>query len=46
MNLYAVGNAHIYEDHIEALEKQLENIPFDPPTVIFLKNMKILKIIL
>tara|TARA_B100001063_G_scaffold247357_1_gene293178 strand:- start:6097 stop:7026 length:930 start_codon:yes stop_codon:yes gene_type:complete len=36
--IHFIGNAHIYEDHIEALEKQLENIPFDPPTVDILKK--------
>ena len=36
--IHFIGNAHIYEDHIEALEKQLENIPFDPPTIDILKK--------
>ena len=28
-----LGNAHIYDDHIETLTEQLQNIPFDFPTV-------------
>jgi thymidylate synthase len=26
-----IGDAHIYEDHIEAVKKQLERDPYDPP---------------
>jgi thymidylate synthase len=31
--IYFLGNAHIYDDHIETLTEQLQNIPFDFPTV-------------
>ena len=31
--IHFVGNAHIYEDHVEALEKQLENFPERYPLI-------------
>jgi thymidylate synthase len=31
--VYFLGNAHIYDDHIEPLQKQLENAPFEFPTL-------------
>lgn len=31
--IYFLGNAHIYDDHIEILTEQLQNTPFDFPTV-------------
>jgi thymidylate synthase len=31
--VYFLGNAHIYDDHIDSLTKQLQNIPFDFPKV-------------
>jgi thymidylate synthase len=33
--IYFLGNAHIYDDHIETLTEQLQNKPFDFPTVKF-----------
>ena len=31
--IHFIGNAHIYDDHIDSLSEQIENIPFDPPTI-------------
>ena len=31
--IHFIGNAHIYEDHVEALEKQLENFPERYPAI-------------
>ncbi len=31
--VYYLGNAHIYDDHLPVLEKQLDNRPFDFPTI-------------
>jgi thymidylate synthase len=31
--IYIIGNAHIYEEHIEPLKKQIENPLYDFPTV-------------
>ena len=31
--VYYLGNAHIYDDHIDELSKQIENTPYDFPTV-------------
>lgn len=31
--VYFLGNAHIYQEHIEVLKKQLENIPFEFPKI-------------
>ena len=31
--IHFIGNAHIYEDHVEVLEKQLENIPERYPLI-------------
>jgi thymidylate synthase len=31
--VYFLGNAHIYEEHIEVLEKQLEKTPFEFPRI-------------
>tara|TARA_X000000950_G_C13856254_1_gene636680 strand:- start:329 stop:1198 length:870 start_codon:yes stop_codon:yes gene_type:complete len=35
--IHFVGNAHIYDSHVEELEAQLNNIPFDFPKL-YLKN--------
>jgi len=35
--IHFLGNAHIYDDHIESLNKQLENEPFTPPKL-YIKN--------
>lgn len=31
--VYYLGNAHIYDDHIDELSKQIKNTPYDFPTV-------------
>ena len=31
--IHFIGNAHIYDDHIESLEKQLKNQPLNPPKI-------------
>jgi thymidylate synthase len=31
--VYFLGNAHIYDDHLDSLTEQLKNIPFDFPKV-------------
>ena len=31
--IYIIGNAHIYQEHIEALKKQIEKPLFDFPTL-------------
>jgi thymidylate synthase len=31
--VYMLGNAHIYDDHIEPLRKQIERVPYDFPTI-------------
>lgn len=31
--VYYLGNAHIYDDHIEELRKQIERIPYEFPTI-------------
>lgn len=35
--IHFLGNAHIYEDHIDSLNKQLENEPLCPPKL-YIKN--------
>ena len=32
--IHFIGNAHIYDDHIDVLEQQLLNEPYDPPDLI------------
>ena len=32
--VYTLGNAHIYEEHIDALSQQLGLAPFPPPTLV------------
>lgn len=32
--IHFIGNAHIYDDHIDSLEEQIENEPYDPPNLI------------
>ena len=32
--IHFIGNAHIYDDHVESLEEQIENEPYDPPNLI------------
>ena len=34
-----LGNAHIYEEHIEALKEQLKNVPFDFPSIDFTRPL-------
>lgn len=31
--IHTLGNAHIYEDHVEALREQMKNEPFEFPTI-------------
>ena len=31
--VYYLGNAHIYDDHLVALEKQLDNQPYNFPQI-------------
>ena len=33
-----IGDAHIYEDHIDAVKTQLDRTPYDPPTLIIKKK--------
>ena len=35
--VHFIGNAHIYDDHIEPLKEQITRVPFDSPTLI-IKN--------
>jgi thymidylate synthase len=37
--VYFLGDAHIYEDHVEALKTQIERTPFEFPTIV-VKNKK------
>ena len=39
MSLYLLGNAHIYEEHIDALKEQVKNEPFPFPTMT-IKNIR------
>ena len=32
--IHFIGNAHIYDDHIDVLEQQLSNEPYEPPDLI------------
>ena len=32
--IHFIGNAHIYDDHIDILEEQLSNEPYEPPELI------------
>lgn len=32
--IHFIGNAHIYDDHIDSLEEQICNEPYDPPNLI------------
>ena len=32
--IHFIGNAHIYDDHVDSLEEQIENEPYDPPILI------------
>lgn len=36
---YHLGNCHIYDDHLDVLEKQIQRTPFDFPTI-KIKNLK------
>jgi len=36
---YHLGNCHIYDDHLDVLEKQIQRTPFDFPTIT-IKNIK------
>ena len=31
--IHTVGDAHIYEEHVEALEEQIKRVPLPPPTL-------------
>jgi len=33
--VYFIGNAHIYNDHVEGIQQQLERAPFEFPTLTF-----------
>jgi thymidylate synthase len=35
-----LGNAHIYEEHIDALKEQIKNIPKPPPSIEFTRDLK------
>ncbi len=35
--IHFIGNAHIYEDHVQSLKMQTLRYPYDPPSV-FIKN--------
>jgi len=37
--VHFLGDAHIYEDHIESLKSQIERVPFEFPTIV-VKNKK------
>ena len=32
--IHFIGNAHIYDDHMDVLEEQIENEPYEPPELI------------
>ena len=32
--IHFIGNAHIYDDHMDVLEEQIENEPYEPPDLI------------
>ena len=32
--IHFIGNAHIYDDHMDVLEEQIENEPYEPPNLI------------
>ena len=36
--IHFIGNAHIYDDHVEPLKKQALRTPLDPPTIIVNKR--------
>jgi len=36
--IHFIGNAHIYDDHIDSLEEQICNEPYDPPNLIINKK--------
>ena len=36
--IHFIGNAHIYDDHVDSLEEQIENEPYDPPILIIRKK--------
>jgi thymidylate synthase len=36
--VYCLGNAHIYNDHIDALREQLNRVPYDFPKIRIVKN--------
>lgn len=38
--IHFMGNAHVYEDHIEPLKEQLKRQPFPFPKIVFTRNLK------
>jgi thymidylate synthase len=32
--IHFIGNAHIYDDHMDVLEEQIENEPYEPPELL------------
>jgi thymidylate synthase len=36
--IHFLGNAHIYDDHIDSLNIQLDNEPYSPPSLFFEKK--------
>ena len=38
--IHFIGNAHIYDDHMDVLEEQIENEPYEPPNLIISEKKK------
>jgi len=38
--IHTVGDAHIYEEHVDVLEEQIKRRPLSPPLIKFLENKK------
>ena len=38
--IHFIGNAHIYDDHMDVLEEQIENEPYEPPDLIISEKRK------
>ena len=41
--VYTIGDAHIYENHIEQTKTQLQREPYDPPKLYINKQLKIMQ---
>ena len=36
--VHFIGNAHIYDDHIDSLQEQIMKEPYEPPTILISKK--------